>query len=68
VEVTSTHSEASAIATALSKVGGFLKRIKAAAEQLPQTTRWRLILSAAFQYFLRGKVLGTTARLAETTG
>jgi hypothetical protein len=30
--------------------------------------RWRLILSTAFQYFLRGKVLGSTARLAEATG
>jgi hypothetical protein len=34
----------------------------------PQITRWRLILSAAFQYFLRGKVLGSTSRLAEATG
>lgn len=48
VEVTSTHSKASAIAMAWSKVSGFLKRIKASAEQLPQTMRWRLILSAPF--------------------
>ena len=68
VEVTSTHSKASAIATALRKVSGFLQRIKATAEQLSQTTRWRLILSAAFQYFLRGKVLGSTGRLAEAIG
>ena len=68
VEVTSTHSQASAIATALSQVSRFLKRIKATAEQLSQTARWRLILSAAFQYFLRGKVLGSTGRLAEATG
>jgi hypothetical protein len=68
VEVTSTHSQASVIATALSKVSGFLKRIKATAEQLSQTARWRLILSAAFQHFLRGKVLGSTGRLAEATG
>jgi hypothetical protein len=68
VEVTSTHSKASAIATALSKVSGFLKRIKATAEQLPQMARWRMILSAAFQYFLRGKMLGSTGRLAEATG
>jgi len=27
-----------------------------------------LILSAAFQYFLRGKVLGSTGRLAEAIG
>ena len=68
VEVTSTHSQASAIATALSKVSRFLKRIKTTAEQLSPTARWRLILSAAFQYFLRGKVLGSTGRLAEATG
>lgn len=68
VEVTSTHSKALVIAAALSKVNAFLQRIKATAEQLPQKARWRLILSAAFQYFLRGKVLGGTARLAEATG
>ena len=34
VEVTSTHSKALAIADALTKVSGFLKRIKATAEQL----------------------------------
>src|SRR6266702_1103167 len=68
VEVTSTHSKAPVIAAALSKVSAFLKRIKASAEQLTQTDRWRLILSAAFQNFLRGKVLGSTGRLAEDTG
>lgn len=68
VEVTSTHSKASAIAAALSKVNGFLQRIKANAEQLSPRARWRLILSAAFQYFLRGKVLGGTGRLAQATG
>ena len=47
---------------------GFLKRIKATAEQLTQVARWRLILSAAFQYFLRGKVLGSVGHLAEATG
>jgi len=68
VEVTSTHSKALVIAAALSKVSGFLKRIKASAEQLTQADRWRLILSAAFQTFLRGKVLGSTGRLAEAMG
>ncbi len=68
VEVTSTHSKALVIAAALTKVSGFLKRIKATAEQLTQVARWRLILSAAFQYFLRGKVLGSAGRLAEATG
>jgi hypothetical protein len=68
VEVTSTHSKALVIAAALSKVSGFLKRIKASAEQLTQAHRWRLILSAAFQSFLRGKTLGSTGRLAEAMG
>jgi hypothetical protein len=68
VEVTSTHSKALVIAEALTKVSGFLKRIKTTAEQLTQVARWRLILSVAFQYFLRGKVLGSVGQLAEATG
>jgi hypothetical protein len=68
VEVTSTHSKAAPMAQALNKVSGFLKQIKATAEQFTQTARWRRILSAAFRSFLGGKLLGTTARLAEATG
>ena len=68
VEVTSTHSKAPMIAAALNRVSRFLKRIKATAEQLTQLERWRLILTAAFQQFLRGKVLGSPGRLAEATG
>ena len=68
VEITSTHSKAGLMAAALTRVSGFLKRIKATAEQLTQAARWRLILSAAFQNFLRGKILGSTGRLAEATG
>ena len=56
------------IAEALTKVSGFLKRIKTTAEQLTQAVRWRLILSTAFRYFLHGKVLGEVGRLAEATG
>ena len=67
IEVTSTHSKAGLMAQALSKVSAFLKRIRTTAEQLTQAGRWRLILSAAFQVFLRGKTLGGTAKLAETT-
>ena len=65
IEVTSTHSKASLIAQALTNVSAFLKRIKQTAEQLTNPTRWSLILSAAFQHFLRGKVLGSTLRLSE---
>jgi len=66
VEVTNTHSKAPLIAVALTRVSSLLKRIKANAEQLLPLERWRLILSAAFQQFLRGKVLGGTGKLAET--
>jgi len=68
IEVTSTHSKASVITTALNKVSAFLQRLKTTAEQLSQRDRWRLILSAAFQFFLRGRVLGSTGRLVEATG
>jgi len=68
VEVTSTHSKAGLIAEALTRVSRFLKRIKTTAEQLTQPARWRLILSVAFQQFLRGRVLGSLGRLAEATG
>ncbi|MGH9439024.1 MAG: hypothetical protein ACRD22_14290 [Terriglobia bacterium] len=68
VEVTSTHSKATLIAEALTKVSGFLKRVKTGAEQLSQAARWRLILSAAFQQFLRGRVLGSTGGLIGATG
>jgi hypothetical protein len=67
VEVTSTHSKASLIAEALTKVSAFLQRIRETAEQFTNTSRWRLILSAAFQQFLRGKVLGSTSKLADAT-
>lgn len=67
IEVTSTHAKASLMAAAWAKVSGFLKRIKATAEQLTPPARWRLILSAAFQNFLRGKVVGSPTRLAQAT-
>jgi hypothetical protein len=68
VEVTSTHAKATLIAQALTKVSGFLQRIKTNAEQLPLPARWTLILSAAFQQFLCGRVLGSPGRLAQATG
>jgi hypothetical protein len=68
VEVTSTHAKALVIAEALTKVSDFLKRIKVTAEQLTQVARWRLILSTAFQNFLRGRILGSVGHLAEATG
>jgi hypothetical protein len=65
VEITSTHAKASQIAEILTQVSGFLKRIKATAEQLTQGERWKLILSAAFRQFFGGKVIGSTGRLAD---
>ena len=67
IEVTSTHSKAPLIAAALVAVSGFLKRIKTAAEQLTKAARWRLILSAAFQQFLRGRLLGAAPTLPEAS-
>ena len=66
-EVTSRHARKPIIAQALTNVSGFLKRIKATAEQLTQSARWQLILSAAFQYFLRGRVFGSICHLAGAT-
>jgi hypothetical protein len=68
VEITSTHAKASQIAEILTKVSGFLKRIRTTAEQLTQRERWKLILSAAFRQFLGGRVIGSTGRLADATG
>jgi hypothetical protein len=68
VEITSTHAKAAQIAEILTRVSGFLKRIKTTAEQLTQGDRWKLILSAAFRYFLGGKVIGSTGRLADAPG
>jgi hypothetical protein len=72
VEVTSTHAKALVITQALTKVSKFLKRIRTSAEQFAQPARWRLILraafqSAAFQYFLRGRVIGSSPTMAELT-
>ena len=68
IEVTSAHSKAPLIAQALRRASGALKHIKEIAEQLTRASRWKLILSAAFQHFLCGKVLGGTGRLVAATG
>lgn len=65
LEITSTHAKAPLIAEVLAKVSGFLKRIRDTAEQLNQSQRWTLILSAAFRSFLGGKILGSPGRLAD---
>ena len=68
VEITSTHAKASKIADVFTKVSAFLKRIKTTAEQLTPMEKWRRILSAAFRYFLGGRILGSPGRLADASG
>jgi hypothetical protein len=68
VEITSTHAKGAQIAEILTRVSGFLKRIKTTAEQLTQRERWKLILSAAFRHFLGGQIIGSPGRLADATG
>ena len=59
------HAEGSKIAQILTKVSGFLKEIKASAEQLTQSQQWTRIPSVAFRHFLGGKMLGSPGRLAD---
>jgi hypothetical protein len=61
------HAKASLIGTVLSNGSSFLKRICHGAEQWTQADRWTIILSAAFRYFLHGKVLRSTPRFANAT-
>ena len=68
VEITSTHAKAAIIGEALINVSRFLKHISNTAEQFARPARWSLILSAAFRFFLKGKVLGNTFQLAPATG
>jgi hypothetical protein len=68
LEITSTHANASQIAEIPTEVSGFLKRIKAIAEQLAQGERWKLIPSAAFRQFPGGKAIVNTGRLAHAPG
>jgi len=68
VDITSTHAKASVIAVVLLNVSAFLKRLTSNAEQYTRPRRWSLILSAAFRFFLKGKILGDTLRLAQATG
>jgi len=68
VEITSTHAQATEMTGILNRLSAFFKRIAATAEQLTQAERWKLILSAAFRQFLGGRIIGSTARLADALG
>ena len=68
IDITSTHAKASIIGAVLINVSTFLQRITRSAEQYTQPRRWSLILSAAFRFFLKGKILGDNFRIAQATG
>ena len=48
----------------LTRLSRFFRRLILSAEQLTQAQIWRLMLSAAFKSFLRGKVLQPPPLLA----
>lgn len=62
--VTSTHAKASVVQAILTRLSRFFRRLILNAEQLTQSQIWRLILSAAFKVFLRGKILQPPPLLA----
>lgn len=62
--VTSTHAKAAVVQAILTRLSRFFRRLIQNAEQLTQVQIWRLILSAAFKIFLRGKILQPPPLLA----
>ena len=56
--ITSLHGQAEKVRTIMNSVNGFLRSIRASAEQLTQSERWRLILSHIFRKFLGGRIIG----------
>lgn len=61
IRLTSTHALSGQIRLALDRIGGFMNRLAATAEQLSVEAVWSLILSAAFVKWLRGRVLRPVA-------
>jgi hypothetical protein len=57
VRLTSTHALADKIQMVLNRIGAFFNRLKAIAEQLSPEAVWAIILSVAFQVWLKGKPL-----------
>jgi hypothetical protein len=64
VTITNLHAKARRARELLAAGSRFLQWVKATAEQLSSEQRWRLILSYIFRYFLHGRIIGSTARLA----
>ena len=54
LHLTSTHLKASEIQSSLMRIGEFMKRISAIAEQLDFNRVWELIILAAFRKWLGG--------------
>lgn len=66
VTITNLHAKARRARELLAAGSRFLQWVKTTAEQLSSADRWRLILSYIFRYFLRGRIIGSTARLAQS--
>lgn len=57
LKITSSHAKAGTIQIILTRISEFISLIVKRAEQLPKDELWRAILSAAFRYFLKGRLL-----------
>lgn len=57
ITLTSMHAKAKDARRLLTALEGFLRKIRANAEQLNWAERWRLILSRVFRWFLKGRLL-----------
>ena len=64
--MTSTHAMADRIQMVLTRIGEFFNRLRAVAEQLTQEAVWAIILSVAFQVWLKGKALHPIAEGHQT--
>ncbi len=67
ITLTSMHAKAEGVKQILTKLEGFLREIRANAEQLDLAGRWRKILSRIFVWFLKGRRLGAPELLAAPT-
>jgi hypothetical protein len=66
IRLTSTHALSAQIRLTLDRIGAFMNRLAATAEQLSAEQVWALILSAAFVKWLQGKVLHPVSDGAQT--
>jgi len=59
ITLTSAHGDGETVRKIMEKIAAFFSRIRAIAEQLSWEERWRMILSAVFVRFMRGRIVGT---------